>query len=220
MPSVSAGPAAHPRQLRDLLAICHVGGISLRRSARRLKVVATSREALGISGEVIWNVAPLALPASLHLDAGRIERRGIRSSCLSKKRPPSCPSLRSMPEMPRRWRKSAGPWTACRLRLNSPRHARRSLSADGAGPSALPQGDLRGLRRPAGRKRLGSKKWRETAFEAIEELSAALGPDYVVLGGGNAKKLGALPENTKLGANENAFLGGFRLWIRRCRRRP
>jgi polyphosphate glucokinase len=63
-----------------------------------------------------------------------------------------------------------------------------------------------------GRKRLGGKKWRETAFEAIEELSAALGPDYIVLGGGNAKKLGPLPENTKLGANENAFLGGFRLW--------
>jgi polyphosphate glucokinase len=63
-----------------------------------------------------------------------------------------------------------------------------------------------------GRKHLGGKKWRETAFEAIEALSAALGPDYVVLGGGNAKKLGALPENMKLGANENAFLGGFRLW--------
>ena len=63
-----------------------------------------------------------------------------------------------------------------------------------------------------GRKRLGSKKWRETVFKTIEEFSAALEPDYIVIGGGNAKKLGALPENTKLGANENAFLGGFRLW--------
>jgi predicted NBD/HSP70 family sugar kinase len=63
-----------------------------------------------------------------------------------------------------------------------------------------------------GRKRLGSKKWRATVFEAIEQLSAALDPEYIVLGGGNAKKLGALPENMKLGANENAFLGGFRLW--------
>jgi len=34
----------------------------------------------------------------------------------------------------------------------------------------------------------------------------------VVLGGGNAKKLDALPPNARLGANENAFTGGFRLW--------
>jgi hypothetical protein len=46
----------------------------------------------------------------------------------------------------------------------------------------------------------------------IEQLRAALGPDYVVLGGGNAKKLGDLPANARLGANDNAFLGGFRLW--------
>jgi polyphosphate glucokinase len=39
-----------------------------------------------------------------------------------------------------------------------------------------------------------------------------VGPDYVVLGGGNARKLGELPPNVRLGANENAFLGGFRLW--------
>lgn len=63
-----------------------------------------------------------------------------------------------------------------------------------------------------GRERLGGKKWRHRAFEAIEQLTAALEPDYVVLGGGNARKLGDLPENVKLGANENAFLGGFRLW--------
>jgi len=33
-----------------------------------------------------------------------------------------------------------------------------------------------------------------------------------VLGGGNAKKLKTLPEGCRLGHNENAFLGGFRLW--------
>jgi hypothetical protein len=43
-------------------------------------------------------------------------------------------------------------------------------------------------------------------------LSAALQPDYVVLGGGEAKKLHELPENVRLGANSNAFIGGFRLW--------
>ena len=47
---------------------------------------------------------------------------------------------------------------------------------------------------------------------AVAKLSAALEPDYVVLGGGNAKKLDALPPNARLGANENAFTGGFRLW--------
>ena len=63
-----------------------------------------------------------------------------------------------------------------------------------------------------GRKRLGKKKWRAAVHETIERLSAALEPDYVVLGGGNADKLDELPTDVRLGANENAFLGGFRLW--------
>jgi predicted NBD/HSP70 family sugar kinase len=63
-----------------------------------------------------------------------------------------------------------------------------------------------------GRKRLGKKKWRAAVHETIERLSAALEPDYVVLGGGNADKLDDLPSNVRVGANENAFLGGFRLW--------
>jgi len=33
-----------------------------------------------------------------------------------------------------------------------------------------------------------------------------------VLGGGNARKLGVLPPKARLGNNENAFTGGFRLW--------
>ena len=33
-----------------------------------------------------------------------------------------------------------------------------------------------------------------------------------MLGGGNADTLKALPENVRLGDNENAFLGGVRLW--------
>jgi polyphosphate glucokinase len=63
-----------------------------------------------------------------------------------------------------------------------------------------------------GLERLGKKKWREAVIETIERLTAALEPDYVVLGGGNAKKLGELPTNVRLGANNNAFVGGFRLW--------
>jgi polyphosphate glucokinase len=63
-----------------------------------------------------------------------------------------------------------------------------------------------------GRKRLGKKRWREAVAETVERLTAALEPDYVVLGGGNAKKLDELPPNARLGANENAFVGAFRLW--------
>jgi polyphosphate glucokinase len=40
----------------------------------------------------------------------------------------------------------------------------------------------------------------------------ALRVDYVVLGGGNSRRLDDLPPNTRLGNNANAFKGGFRLW--------
>jgi polyphosphate glucokinase len=63
-----------------------------------------------------------------------------------------------------------------------------------------------------GRKRLGRKKWQKAVAEAIERLSAALEPDYVVVGGGNAKKLEELQQNVRRGSNDNAFLGAFRLW--------
>ena len=63
-----------------------------------------------------------------------------------------------------------------------------------------------------GRKRLGRKDWQKAVAEAIEALTAALEPEYVVLGGGNAKKLEQLPANARLGRNDNAFKGAFRLW--------
>jgi polyphosphate glucokinase len=63
-----------------------------------------------------------------------------------------------------------------------------------------------------GRDRLGKKKWEKAVAATVEKLSAALEPDYVVLGGGNAKKLTELPPNARLGRNDNAFLGAFRLW--------
>jgi predicted NBD/HSP70 family sugar kinase len=63
-----------------------------------------------------------------------------------------------------------------------------------------------------GRKRLGKKDWQKAVAEAIEALTAALEPEYVVLGGGNAKKLEQLPANARLGRNDNAFRGAFRLW--------
>jgi polyphosphate glucokinase len=64
----------------------------------------------------------------------------------------------------------------------------------------------------AGLKHRGPERWREHVEATLAALMAALQPDYVVLGGGNAKKLDELPERVRLGANNNAFVGGFRLW--------
>ena len=36
--------------------------------------------------------------------------------------------------------------------------------------------------------------------------------DYVVLGGGNAGKLKKFPKHAVPGSNDNALIGGFRLW--------
>ena len=69
--------------------------------------------------------------------------------------------------------------------------------------------DYLGLR---GLERLGKKKWRQHVAKITKKLMTALEADYIVLGGGNAKKLKELPEGTRLGSNDNAFLGGFRLW--------
>jgi polyphosphate glucokinase len=58
----------------------------------------------------------------------------------------------------------------------------------------------------------GKKRWRKDVLEVVERLTAAMEPDYVVIGGGGADKLDELPPNVKLGDNELAFVGGFRLW--------
>lgn len=70
--------------------------------------------------------------------------------------------------------------------------------------------DYLGLR---GLERLGKKKWRRTVAEVVETLKTALEADYVVLGGGNNKKLKEIPKDARLGKNENAFVGGFRMWV-------
>ena len=63
-----------------------------------------------------------------------------------------------------------------------------------------------------GLEKLGKKQWRKEVSDVVETFVDALEPDYVVLGGGNAKLLKELPPLARLGSNENAFLGGFRLW--------
>ncbi len=63
-----------------------------------------------------------------------------------------------------------------------------------------------------GLKRLGKKRWRRAVEDVVERLTVALEPEYVVLGGGNVRKVRRLPPKTFRGDNRNAFLGGFRLW--------
>jgi polyphosphate glucokinase len=64
----------------------------------------------------------------------------------------------------------------------------------------------------SGRHRRGPKRWERTVHTIVEQLRTALEADYVVLGGGNARKLKKLPKGAKLGNNDFAFLGGFRMW--------
>jgi polyphosphate glucokinase len=64
----------------------------------------------------------------------------------------------------------------------------------------------------AGLKRYGKKKWRREVADVVARFIAALEPDDTVIGGGNVKKLDALPPHTRAGDNANAFVGGFRLW--------
>ncbi len=69
--------------------------------------------------------------------------------------------------------------------------------------------DYVGLR---GLERLGKKSWRKHVFDVVDRLVAALEPDDVVLGGGNAMLLKELPPRCRLGDNANAFRGGFLMW--------
>jgi polyphosphate glucokinase len=69
--------------------------------------------------------------------------------------------------------------------------------------------DYLGLR---GLEKAGKKKWRRHVTEITERLKTALEADYVVLGGGNCRKLKKLPAGARIGSNENAFVGGFRMW--------
>ena len=70
-------------------------------------------------------------------------------------------------------------------------------------------GEILGTR---GFDRLGQKFWRRVVEEVVPMLMSAFLADYVVLGGGNSKKLRQLPAGARLGHNLTAFRGGFRLW--------
>lgn len=67
----------------------------------------------------------------------------------------------------------------------------------------------------AGRKRLGRRKWQKHATAVIELLRAALVVDEVLIGGGRADELAALPRRPswiRIGGNEHAFDGGALLF--------
>ena len=64
----------------------------------------------------------------------------------------------------------------------------------------------------SGLERLGAKEWQREVQFAVAQLKKSLIADYVVLGGGNTKKLDSLPKGVERGHNRNAFLGGVRLW--------
>lgn len=62
---------------------------------------------------------------------------------------------------------------------------------------------------------LGKKAWRKQVALAIEALHAAFVVDYIVLGGGNAKRVKDVPDYVQIGSNADAFTGAFRLWSKK-----
>ena len=63
-----------------------------------------------------------------------------------------------------------------------------------------------------GLEKLGARKWKREVLYAVSQLRRALIADYVVLGGGLVHRFDRLPDRIVRGHNENAFLGGRRLW--------
>ena len=59
---------------------------------------------------------------------------------------------------------------------------------------------------------LGQKKWKREVTFAVMQLKNSFIADYVVLGGGLVHRFTRLPNGIERGRNENAFLGGIRLW--------
>lgn len=63
-----------------------------------------------------------------------------------------------------------------------------------------------------GMKKLGKRAWRVEVTKVCDIFMRTILPDYIVLGGGNARELKQLPPGCRLGDNANAFKGGFRVW--------
>ena len=63
-----------------------------------------------------------------------------------------------------------------------------------------------------GLERLGLKRWETEVLAVVKQLKLCFVADYIVLGGGNVKRLKRLPAGIERGHNRNAYLGGCRLW--------
>jgi predicted NBD/HSP70 family sugar kinase len=63
-----------------------------------------------------------------------------------------------------------------------------------------------------GIERLGLDEWKREVLFAVTQLKKSFIADYVVLGGGNVHRFDQLPDGIERGENENAFVGGLRLW--------
>jgi polyphosphate glucokinase len=60
--------------------------------------------------------------------------------------------------------------------------------------------------------RKGRRDWLKNLEKVIRSLEINLKPDYVTIGGGNAKLVNGLSNNVRIGTNKDAFKGGFLLW--------
>jgi polyphosphate glucokinase len=82
-------------------------------------------------------------------------------------------------------------------------------------PGHLPWKGQRTIERwigEAGRRRLGTHRWRRIVREVVDALSAALQPDRVLLGGGNARWLaGRLGPGVRCVGNDAGLRGAARL---------
>ncbi len=63
-----------------------------------------------------------------------------------------------------------------------------------------------------GLEKLGIKKAQEILNEIVPMLKHAMMADYVVLGGGSAKKFESLPDGVRRGHNRTVVEGGRKLW--------
>jgi predicted NBD/HSP70 family sugar kinase len=63
-----------------------------------------------------------------------------------------------------------------------------------------------------GYEKLGIKKWQHAVTDAAAALKAAFLVDYIMLGGGQAKKVDRLPDGCRRGSNDMAYVGGVRMW--------
>ncbi|WP_106566092.1 ROK family protein [Cecembia rubra] len=69
--------------------------------------------------------------------------------------------------------------------------------------------DYLGLR---GLENLGQEKWQKHVHIVVSRFKDAFLPDDIVLGGGKSKYITNVPGGCRLGNNQLAYEGGFKLW--------